>query len=117
MPRYVKVMLPSDLNTQFEQFTRRKFHDAPATTANHVVMRILAEGVLVMGLFDVESDLFQHTAVDKERERSVNRGLADFQALFSDEIENLFGFKVLRDIQDRLKNRPTGCGLADTMVA
>ena len=98
-------MIPlCDPRTQFQDFVRRELDDSPATAADHVVVRPLAERVFIVRLLYVKPDLFQDAAVDEEGQRAVDRRLAHLQALFPEEVQHLLGFEMLLHLKDRIEN-------------
>ncbi len=50
----------------------RKFNYPPASPAYHVIVRFLAEIVLVVGLLYVEAHLLEDATVDEKRERAID---------------------------------------------
>ena len=107
-------MIPlRDPRTQFQDFVRRELDDSPATAADHVVVRALAERVFIVRLLYVKPDLFQDTAVDEEGQRAVDRRLAHLQALFPEEIQNLLGLEMVLHLQHGIEDFSPRAGILD----
>lgn len=102
-----------DPRTQFQDFVGRELDDSPATAADHVVVRTLAERVFIVRLLYVKPDLFQDAAVDEEGQRAVDRRLAHLQALFREEVQHLLGFEMLLHLKDRIENFSPRAGILD----
>jgi hypothetical protein len=68
----VKVILPRDAFAQLHDFLRAELHNSAAPAADHVVVGVLAVGQLVVRLFDVKTHLLEYSAIDEQRERSID---------------------------------------------
>lgn len=107
------MMALADLSAELRDLVRRKLLDAPASSADHVVVWFFAEGVFVVSLFDVEPNLFEDSTIDEERNRPVNRSLAHLDPTFLQEVQNFLGFEVVTERNRGVKYLLACAGVLD----
>ena len=109
-------MAAADPRTEILDLLGGKLHDAPAPATHHVVVRSFAEGVFVMGLLNLKTNLLQDAAVHQKRQGSVNRGLADFLVFFAQMIQDLLRFEVFMEVEDSRQDLLPCTGVLDPMI-
>ena len=111
----MKTMSLADCFAQRLDFVGGEIDDPTAATTNHVIVRVFTVGVLIVSLFDVESDLLENSAIHQERQRPIDRGFSDLLAAFSQQVEHLLGLEVLVQVQNRIQNDPPGDRVLDAV--
>ena len=114
---YVEVVLSCDPFPQLDHFIGSELDDSPTPPTEHVIVRVLAEGVLVVGLLDVETDLLKDAAVHQQGQRPVHRRLPDVKPPLFDGIDNLLGLEVLVHVEHHVEELPPWTGELDPVIA
>lgn len=78
--------------------------DTSASSADQVVVRFLAVGVLISDLIVAELDGFDDPAADQQGQCAVDRGLRDALAAGSEVQEQLLGFEMRVVLHDAMQN-------------
>lgn len=112
----VEVMLPGDTVAQLNHVGGGELDDSPAATANHVIVRSLAEGVLVIGLLYIEADLLEDAAIDQQRKGPVDGGFAHLFTAVSEHIEHLIDLEVLMEFEHGVYDLPPSGGVFDPVI-
>ena len=62
---HMKVVTTRNLSAQRHYFIHREFNNSPTAAADHVIVRVLTERVLIMGLLNIEPHLSENAAIHK----------------------------------------------------
>lgn len=116
MASNVEMMSSGDSPAQLDDLIGGELDDPPAPVADHVVVRVLPERMLVVSLLDVETHLLENPATHEQRQRSVDGGLAHFVAPFFQQIQNLLRLEVILKFEHGVKNLPSRTGILDPAV-
>ena len=91
----LEAVAVGDRVAETEDLLAVELDDLAAAAADHVIVRALAEGVLVAGELVAELHLLDDAAVDQQRQRAVDRGLGDALARLANVDQQLLGLEVL----------------------
>jgi hypothetical protein len=113
---HVEAISPGNPGPELFDLIRTELDDPTAALTHHVVVRTGAERVLVVSLFDVETDLFEDAAVHQQRQGAIHRGFADPPTPFLQHVQNLVGLKVLTKSQHYVEDLPARAGVLDSVI-
>ncbi len=116
MANDVEMMSSGDSPAQLDDLIGGELDDPSAPVADHVVVRVLPERMLVVSLLDVETHLLENPATDEPRQRSVDGGLAHFVAPFFQQIQDLLRLEVILKFEHGVKNLAPRTGILDPVV-
>jgi len=116
MAEHVKVISFGDALAQADDLVGVEFDDPPAAPADHVIVGLLAETDLVMGTVGVEADLLENAAVNQQRERPVDGGLAHGLVALAEVLEHLIGLEMTVDRQHGVEDLGPSDRILDTVL-
>ena len=109
----MEVVPTPDSRTEFRHLLGGELDDTTAPPADHVVVRILAEGMLVMSLLHVKPNLLEDAAFDEKGQCTVHGRFADLGTSLVEKVEHLFRLEVIVEIEYGLEDSLTGAGPLD----
>ena len=117
MPRGEVVVPASDFLLELADSPGKELDRTAAVGADHVVMAAPVVLVFVAGNAVMEGDLAGQSALGKQLQRPVNRGVADARVFFLHQAVQFVGGKMVAGFQKRAQDRVALRGLlqADTL--
>ena len=116
MAYHVKVVGLGDAVSELEDLVGGELDDSSAPTADHVVVGLFSECELEVGPFQVEQHPLEDSAVDQERQCSVDCRLPDGSASFFEEIGDLISLEVAFETEDGVEDLQTRVRYLDAMA-
>ena len=113
----MEVVSLGDPHTHLDHLLRGELRDPPATTADHMIMRALTKGVLVVSLLDFETNLFEDPAVNEQRKRAIHSGFAHIVPAIPKKVKNLLSLEVPIQLQYRVENPMARGGVLDPVAS
>ncbi len=104
----MEVILSGDAGAERDDVVAAELDDSPAAAADHVVVRVFAVAEFIVGLFDVEADLFEDAAVDQKGKCAVDGGLGNVLVSSTEGEEQSLRFEVVANLQDGLEDATPG---------
>lgn len=99
------VVCAADLLFELTYFLRKEFYGAAAFGADHVVMTAAIVLMFVAGDAVVEGNDARKTALGKQFERAVDRGVTDAGVFLLNEAVQFVGGEVIAGLQEGAENR------------
>ena len=99
-----KQVRPAEFILDRLKLRRKHLDNFPASHAYQVIMVLMAEGMLIMGMFVAFLDLLDKAAFQKEREGPVNGSLRNLDTLAPHISEQFFGVEMAMEGEDLVKN-------------
>jgi len=113
----VELVLSGDSISQGDDLVGGEFDDVPAALADHVIVRRLAEDLLVVGLFRLEAHLFENTAFDQQMERAVDGGFAYVVLMFVEETQQLLSLEMCAQGENGVQDQSASARVLDGVVS
>ena len=112
-----KVESIGDSLSEVDHLIGGEFKNAAALATDHVIVRAVAEGELIVNMFYVEANLFQDSGGHQQRERAVDGGFGNSETPFRHHVQDLIGFEVFGEIENHVEDLLSGRGHFDCVFA
>ena len=80
-----------------------------------MIVRTAAEGMLIVRLLHLETNLLENAAIHEQRKRPVDGGLAYVMPALPEEGEDLLGLEVPLQFKNGVENLVSGDGVFDAV--